>query len=74
MGSMQELHTRVQASFADPGKKFFDMFLLEDDEDAETVTVQKAVDWLYAANSSYRSWCIPRMPGRLLQQNLLHLQ
>ena len=29
----------------------------------DAATVQKAVDWLCTANSSYRSWCIPRMPG-----------
>ena len=60
---MLQLRQRIDAKFADPGTKFFDMLEYLVDDDTGRANVQKAVDWLMRANTAYRSWNLPRMPG-----------
>ena len=63
MSTMQQLYARIDASYCAPGAKFFDMLEHLVDNDTGRANVQKAVDFLIRANTSYRSWNLPRMPG-----------
>ena len=63
MNTMQQLYARIGASYCAAGTKFFSMSEHLSDNGTGRANVQLAVEWLSRANTSYRSWNLPRMPG-----------
>ena len=63
MTTIQGLYAHIQTSCCSPGPKFFDMLCHLDEHETGYADVQKATEWLLRANTAYRSWNLPRMPG-----------